>query len=79
MYDQLNKTRDYWLRKGQFDLNKAKQEYDIGRTTRQDQWLEKIYDQYVGGSDPFEDEYLSLKDELSQIPAWQLELLMGRK
>ena len=76
---QRNNVRDYALRREMYNLNKAKQDYDIGRTTRQDQWLEKIYDQYVGGTDPFESEYLSLKDELSQIPAWQLELLMGSK
>ena len=74
---QMNTNRNYMLQRDQFNLNKAKQDYDIGRTTRQDKWLEKIYDQYVGSSDPFEAEYLSLKDELSHLEPWQLKMLMG--
>lgn len=74
---QRNNVRDYFLRRDMFNLNKAKQDYDIGRTTRQDQWLEKLYDQYVGSSDPFESEYESLKEELSHIDPWQLKMLLG--
>ena len=75
--DQLNKNRDYMLRRDMYNLNKAKQDYDMGRTTRQDQWLEKLYDQYVGSTDPFESEYESLREELSHIDPWQLKMLMG--
>lgn len=74
---QMNENRNYFLRHDQYNLNKAKQDYDIGRTTRQDEWLEKIYDQYVGSSDPFESEYESLREELSHLEPWQLKILMG--
>ena len=74
---QMNENRNYFLRHDQYNLNKAKQDYDIGRTTRQDEWLEKIYDQYVGSSDPFESEYESLREELSHLEPWQLKMLMG--
>ena len=74
---QMNTNRNYMLQRDQYNLNKAKQDYDIGRTTRQDEWLEKIYDQYVGSSDPFESEYESLREELSHLEPWQLKMLMG--
>lgn len=74
---QMNTNRNYMLQRDQYNLNKAKQDYDIGRTTRQDEWLEKIYDQYVGSSDPFESEYESLREELSHLEPWQLKILMG--
>ena len=74
---QMNTNRNYMLQRDQYNLNKAKQDYDIGRTTRQDKWLEKIYDQYVGSSDPFESEYESLREELSHLEPWQLKILMG--
>ena len=74
---QMNTNRNYMLQRDQYNLNKAKQDYDIGRTTRQDKWLEKIYDQYVGSSDPFESEYESLREELSHLEPWQLKMLMG--
>ena len=83
LINNLNKTRDYMLRRDAYNLSrdnynlaKAKQEHDILRQDTQDSWLQKVYDKYIGANDPVDTEYESLKQELSNIPPWQLEILL---
>lgn len=67
---QMNETRNYFLRHDQLDLLKDKQKFDMDRLNKQDEWLQKFYDQYFG-DDPDEIERIKLREELRDLPGWQ--------
>ena len=60
--------RDYFLRRDQYDLLKKKQEYDKARQDKQDEWLQKFYDQYFA-NDPAELERQKLLLQLQSLDA----------
>lgn len=70
---QMNANRNYGLQRDIFGLTKKRTEFDIGRQSKQDEWLQKLYSQYFG-EDPEEIERLQLIEELKDLPGWQ-ELL----
>ena len=70
---QNNETRNYFLRYDQLGLLKDKQEFDQARQAKQDEWLQKFYNQYFGDT-PDEIERIKLLEELKGLPGWQ-ELL----
>ncbi len=65
---QMNETRNYFLRHDQYDLLKKKQEYDQARQDKQDEWLQKFYDQYFA-NDPAELERQKLLLQLQSLDA----------
>lgn len=48
---QQNANRDYMLKRDQFNLNKEKQLNDIARQKKQDEYLNKMYEQYFADAD----------------------------
>lgn len=73
MYDQLNTNRNYMLQRDIFNQNKKRSDFDMGRLSKQDEWLQKFYEQYFGNT-PDEIERIKLIEELKSLPGWQ-ELL----
>lgn len=67
---QANETRNYFLRYDQLGLLKDKQKFDQDRQRKQDEWLQKFYDQYFGDT-PDEIERIKLLEELQSLPGWQ--------
>ncbi len=56
---QQNANRNYMLQRDQFNLNKEKQLADMARQKKQDEWMQRFYDQYFA-NDPEEQEYQEL-------------------
>lgn len=56
---QQNANRNYMLQRDQFNLNKEKQLQDMARQKKQDEWMQRFYDQYFA-NDPEEQEYQEL-------------------
>ena len=48
---QQNANRNYMLQRDQFNLNKEKQLNDIARQKKQDEYLDKMYEQYFADAD----------------------------
>lgn len=48
---QQNANRAYMLQRDQFNLNKEKQLNDIARQKKQDEYLDKMYEQYFADAD----------------------------
>lgn len=67
MLAQQNANRNYMLQRDIFRQNKKKSDFDMGRQSKQDEWLQKFYDQYFG-DDPEEIERLMLLEELNSLP-----------
>jgi hypothetical protein len=65
---QMNETRNYFLRRDQYNMLKDKQEYDQARQDKQDEWLQKFYDQYFA-NDPAELERQKLLLQLQSLDA----------
>jgi hypothetical protein len=65
---QMNETRNYFLRRDQYNMLKDKQEYDQARQDKQDEWLQKFYDQYFA-NDPAELERRKLLLQLQSLDA----------
>lgn len=56
---QQNANRNYMLQRDQFNLNKERQLQDMARQKKQDEWMQRFYDQYFA-NDPEEQEYQEL-------------------
>lgn len=67
---QANENRNYFLRRDQYNMLKDKQEFDQARQAKQDEWLQKFYDQYFGNT-PDEIERIKLLEELQSLPGWK--------
>lgn len=65
---QANETRNYFLRYDQLGLLKDKQKFDQDRQRKQDEWLQKFYDQYFA-NDPAELERQKLLLQLQSLDA----------
>jgi len=65
---QMNENRNYFLRRDQYNMLKNKQEYDQARQDKQDEWLQKFYDQYFA-NDPAELERQKLLLQLQSLDA----------
>jgi hypothetical protein len=65
---QMNENRNYFLRRDQYNMLKDKQEYDQARQDKQDEWLQKFYDQYFA-NDPAELERQKLLLQLQSLDA----------
>ena len=65
---QMNENRNYFLRRDQYNMLKDKQEYDQARQAKQDEWLQKFYDQYFA-NDPAELERQKLLLQLQSLDA----------
>lgn len=65
---QMNENRNYFLRRDQYNMLKDKQEYDQARQDKQDEWLQKFYDQYFA-NDPAELERQKLLLQLQSMDA----------
>lgn len=65
---QMNENRNYFLRRDQYNMLKDKQEYDQARQDKQDEWLQKFYDQYFA-NDPAELERQKLLLQLQGLDA----------
>lgn len=65
---QMNENRNYFLRRDQYNMLKDKQEYDQARQDKQDEWLQKFYDQYFA-NDPVELERQKLLLQLQSLDA----------
>jgi hypothetical protein len=65
---QMNETRNYFLRRDQYNMLKDKQQYDQARQDKQDEWLQKFYDQYFA-NDPAELERQKLLLQLQSLDA----------
>lgn len=48
---QQNANRNYMLQRDQFNLNRDKQLNDIARQKKQDEYLDKMYEQYFADAD----------------------------
>ena len=63
------RLRNYTLQRDQFNLNKAKQEADLARQKKQDEWLLEFYNKYFGdsaSSDPRVQELEELRRKYAQ-------------
>lgn len=67
---QMNTNRNYMLQRDIFNQNKKRSDFDMGRQSKQDEWLQKFYDLYFGNS-PDEIERIKLLEELQSLPGWQ--------
>lgn len=67
---QMNTNRNYMLQRDIFNQNKKRSDFDMNRQGKQDEWLQKFYDQYFG-NDPDEIERIRLLEELQGLPGWQ--------
>lgn len=67
---QMNTNRNYMLQRDIFNQNKKRSDFDMNRQSRQDEWLQKFYDQYFGNT-PDEIERIKLLEELQGLPGWQ--------
>lgn len=56
---QQNANRNYMLQRDQFNLNKERQLNEMARQKKQDDWMQRFYDQYFA-NDPEEQEYQEL-------------------
>ena len=65
---QMNENRNYFLRRDQYDMLKGKQDFDQARQAKQDEWLQKFYDQYFA-NDPAELERQKLLLQLQSMDA----------
>lgn len=65
---QMNENRNYFLRRDQYNMLKDKQEFDQARQAKQDEWLQKFYDQYFA-NDPAELERQKLLLQLQSMDA----------
>lgn len=65
---QMNENRNYFLRRDQYNMLKDKQDFDKARQAKQDEWLQKFYDQYFA-NDPAELERQKLLLQLQSMDA----------
>lgn len=63
---QRNNVRDYALRREQYNMLKNKQDFEQARQAKQDEWLQKFYDQYFA-NDPSELERQKLLLQLQSL------------